>query len=126
MAPPSVSPDEESASVVVVTPVARSVVTGDDGPAEDGAATPGRPSSPDKEGAEEEAEEEKKEKEKVGMTCDSKNLYQKWDDRNRFSWTEKLPSDLEEAAENDETVRYAILVRNSKSSKLVVLLDIVM
>jgi hypothetical protein len=50
-----------------------------------------------------------------GMECDVKNLYQKEDDRGRFTWTEKLPDDLEEAAENEITARYAILVRNKKS-----------
>jgi hypothetical protein len=52
---------------------------------------------------------------KVGMECDIKNLYQKEDDRGRCTWTDKYPDDLEEAAENEATARYAVLVRNKKS-----------
>jgi hypothetical protein len=51
----------------------------------------------------------------VGMECDIKNLYQKEDDRGRFTWTDKYPEDLDEAAENEITARFAILVRNKKS-----------
>lgn len=59
---------------------------------------------------------EKKEpaKVKVGMVCDRKNLYQKWDRYQRFTWSEEYPDGLEEAAENEQTMKYAILVRNSK------------
>lgn len=59
--------------------------------------------------------EEGEEVTKVGMECDLKNLYQKEDDRGRHTWTEKYPDDLDEAAENEITARYAILVRNKKS-----------
>lgn len=52
---------------------------------------------------------------KVGMECDLKNLYQKEDDRGRHTWTDKYPDDLDEAAENEITARFAILVRNKKS-----------
>ncbi|CZS90199.1 related to TOB3 (member of AAA-ATPase family) [Rhynchosporium graminicola] len=52
---------------------------------------------------------------KLGMKCDLKNLYQKEDERGRASWTDKYPEDLDEAAENETTARYAILVRNKKS-----------
>ena len=52
---------------------------------------------------------------KVGMKCDLKNLYQKEDDKGRTSWTDKYPEDLDEAAENEVTAGYAILVRNKKS-----------
>ncbi|KAH6719380.1 P-loop containing nucleoside triphosphate hydrolase protein [Leptodontidium sp. MPI-SDFR-AT-0119] len=52
---------------------------------------------------------------KLGMKCDLKNLYQKEDERGRASWTDKYPEDLDEAAENEVTARYAILVRNKKS-----------
>ncbi|KAL2067513.1 hypothetical protein VTL71DRAFT_1938 [Oculimacula yallundae] len=51
----------------------------------------------------------------LGMKCDLKNLYQKEDERGRASWTDKYPEDLDEAAENETTARYAILVRNKKS-----------
>lgn len=59
--------------------------------------------------------EEAEEVTKVGMECDLKNLYQKEDDRGRHTWTDKYPDDLDEAAENEMTARYAILVRNKKS-----------
>ncbi|PVH77056.1 P-loop containing nucleoside triphosphate hydrolase protein [Cadophora sp. DSE1049] len=49
------------------------------------------------------------------MKCDLKNLYQKEDERGRTSWTDKYPEDLDEAAENEITARFAILVRNKKS-----------
>lgn len=53
---------------------------------------------------------------KSGMKCDIKNLYQGEEDRRgRFTWVDKYPEDWEEAAENTETGRYALLVRNKKS-----------
>lgn len=57
---------------------------------------------------------------KVGMVCDKKNLYQKRDryQPQRFIWTEEYPEGLEEAAENEQTMKYALLVRNSKSTFL--------
>ena len=52
---------------------------------------------------------------KQGMITDVKNLYQsKPDDRNKTTWVDKYPDDLEEAAENAESARYALLIRNSK------------
>ena len=53
---------------------------------------------------------------KVGMKCAITNLYQKEDERGRITWTVKYPDDIDEAAENEGTARYAILVRNKKSS----------
>lgn len=52
---------------------------------------------------------------KVGMECDLKHLYQKEDNKGRTSWTDVFPDDLNEAAENEMTARFAILVRNRKS-----------
>ena len=50
-----------------------------------------------------------------GMKTDTKNLYQsKKDDDGNTTWVDKYPEDLEEAAENAETARYALLVRNKK------------
>lgn len=46
----------------------------------------------------------------IGMECDLKNLYQKEDEHRRTTWTDKYPDDIEEAAENETTARYAILV----------------
>lgn len=52
---------------------------------------------------------------KSGMIPDVKNLYQgKPDNRGRSTWVDKYPDDLEEAAENAETARYALLIRNKK------------
>jgi hypothetical protein len=50
-----------------------------------------------------------------GMDCHLKNLYQKEDDRGRTTWTEKYPDDVDEAAENEATAKFAILVRKKKS-----------
>lgn len=53
---------------------------------------------------------------KPGMITDVKNLYQsKPDNRGKTTWINKCPDDLEEAAENAESARYALLIRNSKS-----------
>jgi hypothetical protein len=51
-----------------------------------------------------------------GMIADVKNLYQtKPDEHGKTTWVDKYPEDLEEAAENAETARYALLIRNKKS-----------
>jgi hypothetical protein len=50
-----------------------------------------------------------------GMECGIKDLYQAPEDkRGRFTWTDKYPEDLEKAAEDEITARYAILVRHKK------------
>lgn len=67
------------------------------------------------ESKDEDAAEVKAEAVKVGMECDLKHLYQKEDDKGRTTWSDKYPEDLEEAAENEKTARFAILVRNKKS-----------
>ena len=52
---------------------------------------------------------------KQGMITDVKNLYQsKPDHRNKTTWVDKYPDDLEEAAENADSARFALLIRNSK------------
>lgn len=52
---------------------------------------------------------------KPGMITDVKNLYQsKPDNQGKITWVDKYPDDLEEAAENAESARYALLIRNSK------------
>lgn len=52
---------------------------------------------------------------KPGMISDAKNLYQtKPDSRGKSTWVDKYPDDLEEAAENADTARYALLIRNKK------------
>lgn len=52
---------------------------------------------------------------KPGMITDVKNLYRsKPDNSGKTTWVETYPDDLEEAAENAETAKYALLIRNSK------------
>jgi len=56
-------------------------------------------------------------KKSTGMRCDIKNLYQtKADEDGDRDWTENYPDYIEEPAENSETLCYALLVRNRKSS----------
>ncbi|CEI69444.1 hypothetical protein FVEN_g6967 [Fusarium venenatum] len=61
-----------------------------------------------------EEEEEKKEKIIVGLLTESKDLYAKFDKNGSRSWTDKYPDDLEEAAENEETQKYAVIIRKVK------------
>ena len=50
-----------------------------------------------------------------GMIGDIKNLYQsKPDDRGRTSWVDTYPDDLTAAAENAESEKFALLIRNRK------------
>ena len=50
-----------------------------------------------------------------GMISDVKNLYEGPPDRrNRSTWVDKYPDDIEEAAETADTGRYALLIRNKK------------
>lgn len=58
---------------------------------------------------------EEEEKDKVGMIAEPKNLYQHIDRYNKPFWSDKLPDDLNEAAENEETQKYAVLVRYKRS-----------
>ncbi|KAI0454590.1 P-loop containing nucleoside triphosphate hydrolase protein [Xylaria acuta] len=51
----------------------------------------------------------------VGMICRRKDLYQKIDKYNKATWTGEILDDLEEAAEDEESEKYALLVRNKKS-----------
>ena len=50
----------------------------------------------------------------VGMVCGTKDLYQKIDEWNQISWTTKYPDGPEEAAEDADTAKFALLVRNSR------------
>ncbi|KAL8692933.1 MAG: hypothetical protein Q9218_002135 [Villophora microphyllina] len=53
---------------------------------------------------------------KRGMISNVKNLYPgKADESGRSTWVETYPTDLEDPVENDQTARYALLVRNIKS-----------
>lgn len=51
----------------------------------------------------------------AGMKSDVKNLYQKRDKHDNFVWVDEYPDDLTDPAENAETAKYALLVRNKKS-----------
>ncbi|TEY63314.1 hypothetical protein BOTCAL_0156g00220 [Botryotinia calthae] len=51
-----------------------------------------------------------------GMECDAKEIYEaQKDSQGNITWSAKYPDDVEDAAENHETARYAILVRYTKS-----------
>ena len=52
----------------------------------------------------------------VGSVAQTKELYAKYDAQKKRSWSEKPPSDIEDAVENEETQKFAIIVRKSKSS----------
>ena len=50
-----------------------------------------------------------------GMECDIKNLYQgPEDNRGRFNWLDTLPADIDAAVEDEETAKFAILVRKTR------------
>ncbi|KAJ9149384.1 AAA ATPase family protein [Pleurostoma richardsiae] len=52
----------------------------------------------------------------VGSISAVKNLYKsKKDGDGEWTWVDKYPEDVEEAAENEETEKFAVLVRNKKS-----------
>ncbi|TGO33851.1 hypothetical protein BHYA_0224g00050 [Botrytis hyacinthi] len=51
-----------------------------------------------------------------GMECDTKEIYEvKQDQYGNTTWSAKYPDDVEDAAENKEITRYAILVRYRRS-----------
>lgn len=52
----------------------------------------------------------------VGSISTVKNIYRSpKDDDGNWTWVEEYPEDVKEAAENEETEQYAVLVRNIKS-----------
>ncbi|KAJ3951290.1 hypothetical protein N0V92_012308 [Colletotrichum tropicale] len=52
-----------------------------------------------------------------GRKCTSKTLYGSWDnEEDDFIWSEEYPDNIAEAAENEETMQCAILVRKKKST----------
>lgn len=59
--------------------------------------------------------EEQKEPIPVGMLVETKALYQKKDSDNKYQWVTEEPTDAVDAAETEETAKYAFLVRNKKS-----------
>ncbi|KAH0593305.1 hypothetical protein MHUMG1_09027 [Metarhizium humberi] len=60
-----------------------------------------------------EGDEEKKVHLK-GMVSDSKTLFAKYDEQGNRSWSDRKPADFEEAAEGEETQKFAIIVRKQK------------
>ncbi|KAK3372305.1 P-loop containing nucleoside triphosphate hydrolase protein [Podospora didyma] len=71
----------------------------------------------DKKDGEEEKDKVKKVLAPVGSVSSAKNIYKSVvDDDGNWTWVDKYPEDAEEAAENEETATYAVLVRNMKSN----------
>lgn len=52
---------------------------------------------------------------KTGHLTETKDLFAKYDKEGNRSWTDKHPDDIDEAAENAQTLKYAVIVRKSKS-----------
>ncbi|SPQ19199.1 5205ab59-1476-49f2-a0f2-aafccc9b002c [Thermothielavioides terrestris] len=72
-----------------------------------------------KDEAKKDGEEKEKEKPKVpvGSVSEVKNIYKGASDEDgNWTWVDKYPDDVEEAAENEETATFAIVVRNQKSN----------
>lgn len=103
------SAGEETASVVVVSRPQSDTDTKDDKPSQ---------STSEAEKKDEENKDEEKEKIMVGVVTESKDLYAKYDENGDRSWSETPPNGLEEAAENEKTQQYAVLVRKSESFHL--------
>lgn len=62
-------------------------------------------------------EEKEKPKVPVGSVSEIKNIYKgAADDDGNWTWVDKYPDDVEEAAENEETATFAVVVRNQKSN----------
>jgi hypothetical protein len=60
---------------------------------------------------------DKKPKVPVGSVSEAKHIYKgASDDDGNWTWVDKYPDDVEEAAENEETATYAVVVRNQKSN----------
>jgi len=66
---------------------------------------------------EDKEEGEKKVLAPVGSVSETKNIYRSSkDDDGNWTWVDKYPEDVEDAAENEETETFAVLVRNIKSN----------
>ena len=112
-------PDSETSSVVMVSNGEPDVVESEEvtQTPEDTLPTKGKSNAEDSSDSEESDEaEEAPEKVMVGMIADIKNLYQKYDKHGCLIWSDQTPDDLEEAAENEETLKYAVIVRYRKSA----------
>jgi hypothetical protein len=64
-----------------------------------------------------ETSEEEKVKVPVGSLAAMKNIYKSPTDKDgNWTWVDRYPDDVEEAAENEESEKFAIVVRNVKSN----------
>ncbi|GAB1311504.1 hypothetical protein MFIFM68171_01714 [Madurella fahalii] len=64
-----------------------------------------------------EGEDNDKPKVPVGSISEAKHIYKgASDDDGNWTWVDKYPDDVEEAAENEKTATYAVVVRNQKSN----------
>ena len=71
----------------------------------------------EKKDGEEAKDGEEKPKVAVGSVGEAKNIYKGTsDDDGNWTWVDKYPDDVEEAAENEETATFAVVVRNQKSN----------
>ncbi|KAL2258743.1 hypothetical protein VTK26DRAFT_7813 [Humicola hyalothermophila] len=69
------------------------------------------------ESKDDEEKTEEKPKVPVGSVSEAKHIYKgPQDDDGNWTWVDKYPDDVEEAAENEETAKYAVIVRNQKSN----------
>jgi flagellum-specific peptidoglycan hydrolase FlgJ len=62
-------------------------------------------------------DEDKEPEGPVGHSAETKNLYAKYDKDQNRSWSDKIPEDLESAAENESTRKYALIARMSESQQ---------
>lgn len=106
------SSGEDTASVVVVS---RPESDTDAKEVKASQSTPDAQDKDEKEKKEDgEKSEETAEKIMIGSITESKDLYAKYDENGDRSWSETPPDGLEEAAENEQTQKYALLVRKSE------------
>lgn len=105
------SAGEETASVVVVSRPESDTDAKEEKPSQ---STSESQDDGNKEKKDGEEKEEGKEKIMIGSVTDSKDLYAKYDENGDRSWSETPPHGLEEAAENEKTQQYAVLVRKSE------------
>ncbi|KAL2160976.1 hypothetical protein VTH06DRAFT_8688 [Thermothelomyces fergusii] len=62
-------------------------------------------------------DEDKEKKVIVGSVSEAKNIYKgPTDSDGNWTWVDKYPDGVEEAAENEETAKFAVVVRNQKSN----------
>ncbi|KAG9252262.1 P-loop containing nucleoside triphosphate hydrolase protein [Emericellopsis atlantica] len=110
------SSGEETASVVVVSRPESDTGKGDNSTATQATTEETSEKAATKEGEDKKSDDEKKKEDKVlvGTIADSIDLYAKYDENGDRSWSSSPPDGVEEAAENEETAKYAILARKKK------------